>query len=346
MFSRSDHHHVGSPISTPAPTAPIPSIPTNSERLISRHQRLETLLDSALATLALIHDAGGPVSYSDHVLDVLAALSRHIVAPTIATPLPDLPTTAIPAHSPAATPNAPVSIPNDDTKRSHVSYARANSAETRPHDPPKPKTSQPDIVVRFADAPGGPPREARRVNPAFIYDAIHDTLSPTNRLFAGVRWTRNWNLIIQVEPDTGTTSFMIEKYASRIWEIIRPILHFPDGHPSPAFETGDPWHSVVFHDLPALPQRAEYTIPKVQNSLEIGGYYHPVKAISVLCTDEELARRCENGTWVSLRVTVETKDAAQELVDSGGMIMGGRYKATHYVPRSRSSTPRAESPPT
>ena len=79
-------------------------------------------------------------------------------------------------------------------------------------------------------------------------------------------------------------------------------------------------------------------------TFEFGGYYHPVKAVSVLCTDEELTHRCENGTRVSLRVTVETKDAAQELVNSGGMIIGGRYKATHYVPRLRSSTPRAESP--
>jgi hypothetical protein len=139
---------------------------------------------------------------------------------------------------------------------------------------------------------------------------------------------------------------MIDKYASRIWEIIRPLLDFPEGHPAPAFETGDPWHSVVFHDLPTLRGRTHHTIPKAQGSLELGGYHHPVKVISVLCTDKELTRWYENGIRVSLRVTVETRGAAQELVDSGGMIMGGRYKANHYVPRPRSSTPHTESPPT
>jgi hypothetical protein len=104
------------------------------------------------------------------------------------------------------------------------------------------------------------------------------------------------------------------------------MLNFPEGHPAPAFETGDPWHSIVFHDLPTLPDRAHYTIPKVQGSLELGGYYHPVKAISVLCTDEELTRRYENGIQVSLRVTVETRDAVQELVDSGGMIWAVRTR--------------------
>lgn len=139
---------------------------------------------------------------------------------------------------------------------------------------------------------------------------------------------------------------MIDKYASCIWEIIRPLLDFLEGHPAPAFETGDPWHSVVFHDLPTLRGRTHYTIPKVQGPLELGGYYHPVKAISVLCTDEELTRRYENGIRVSLRVTVETRGAVQELVDSGGMIMGGRYKANHYVPWPCSSMPHTESPPT
>ncbi|KAJ7924131.1 hypothetical protein B0H13DRAFT_2654903 [Mycena leptocephala] len=283
-FDLMPHHRrrrisiIAVPLHWLAPATPFPSRSTPSERLIARHQRLEALLESALATLALIHDAGGPASYSDHVLDVVAALGRHIAAPIIATPLPnplpDLTTAANSAHYLAATPNAPVPVPVDDTKRSHVSYARATSAEPRRHLSPSPKTSQPDIVVRFTDATSGPPR---RPNPAVIYDAIHDTLSPTCRLFAGL------------EPDTGTASFMIDKYASRIWEIIRPLLDFPEGHPAPAFETGDPWHSVV------------------QGSLELGGYYHPVKAISVLCTDEELTRRYENGIRVSLRVTVETR---------------------------------------
>ncbi|KAF7355664.1 hypothetical protein MSAN_01484200 [Mycena sanguinolenta] len=263
--------------------------------------------------------------YSDHILDVLAALSRRIAVPTTATPHPDPPTVTDSDHFPATAADTAPSLGANETKRCHVSYARAVSAETSVL-APQPETSQPDIVIRFADAPDGPPR---RATPGGIFTALHDALSlPT------------------IEPGTGTTSFMIEKYALRIWEIIRPMLHFPDDHPPPAFESSDPWHSVVFHNVLALAQRASYTIPAVQYSLGLGGYHHTVKAISVLCTDEELARRHENGTRVSLRVTVETKEAAQKLVDLGGMIMGGRLKAYHYAPRARSPATHAESLPT
>ncbi|KAF7328283.1 hypothetical protein MSAN_02488900 [Mycena sanguinolenta] len=216
MFSRSDHHHVGSPIPATTLTLPSPLKSTNSDRLTAQYQRLECLLESALATAVLISDAAGSAPYSDHILDVLAALSRRIAVPTTATPHPDPPTVTDSDHFPATAADTAPSLGANETKRCHVSYARAVSAETSVL-APQPETSQPDIVIRFADAPDGPPR---RATPGGIFTALHDALSPTNRLFAGVRWTHNWNLIIQIEPGTGTTSFMIEKYALRIWEII------------------------------------------------------------------------------------------------------------------------------
>ncbi|KAJ7768915.1 hypothetical protein B0H16DRAFT_1781075 [Mycena metata] len=139
------------------------------------------------------------------------------------------------------------------------------------------------------------------------------------------------------QPGTATATFIIKKYASRMWDRLRPILGYPVGYPTPVFETGDSWHSVVFHDVPALPTRAHYTHAAIQDSLEAGGFHHTIKAFSVLCTDEELSRRLRNGSPLSLRVTVPTRDAAQQLIDLGGLILGGRCRAAHYLPRPRST---------
>ncbi|KAF7366212.1 hypothetical protein MVEN_00498400 [Mycena venus] len=235
-------------------------------------------------------------------------------------------------------------VPDKDVEESHVSYARAVSAEPHSRGPSRPTPTQPDIVIRLDLDPSDAARDAAsRVHPARIFAAIHSAISPSKRLFAGVRWTRNWNLVVQVEPGTGTTAFMIDKYASQIWDSIRHVLGFPEGHPSPIFETGDSWHSVVFHNLPALPRRELYTLQRLQESLETGGFHGVVKACSIMCTDDELTRRGQNGIPVSMRVTVTTKEAAQELIDGGGMVLGGRYRATPYIPRSCS--PRADSVP-
>ncbi|KAJ7901476.1 hypothetical protein B0H13DRAFT_2336057 [Mycena leptocephala] len=147
---------------------------------------------------------------------------------------------------------APVSMP----------YAGCN-----PRRPPRAVECSPAFLTLPADEPGSSPvnagpeifaflnlfgtqnlvvtsdaaRDVRRVHPILIFAAIICAISPppSLRLFAGLRWTRNWNLLIQVEPGTGSASFMIEKYASHIWTAIRPVSNLPEDHPPPPFETDD-----------------------------------------------------------------------------------------------------------
>ncbi|KAJ7721997.1 hypothetical protein B0H16DRAFT_1737954 [Mycena metata] len=299
MFSHSDHHHVRPPVTVPvsllptfAAAAPCP------ERAIVHQQRLESLLESALATAALLHDIDGTATYSDHILEVLGALNRRITASVPATTTPH---TSAPATSPSSDGPAPAAIDDDkETKSSHVSYARAVS--TVRHSQP---TS--DIILRLSSAVYEVYPDAILAHPVEIFDALRGAQFPDQGLFAGVRWTRNCNLVIQVQLGTATANFIIEKYASRIWDRIQPVLQYPVGHPAPGFETGDPWHSVVFHHVPALHTRDSYAHSDLQNSLEAGGFHHPVKAFSILCTDEELDRRSRLGLPVALRVTVSSQ---------------------------------------
>ncbi|KAJ7511435.1 hypothetical protein B0H11DRAFT_1955086 [Mycena galericulata] len=136
---------------------------------------------------------------------------------------------------------------------------------------------------------------------------------------------------------------MIETYTLRIWDALKPILHFPDNHPSPVFETGGSWHSVVFHNLPAAKHDC-YALLHVQDSLREGGKFnHVVKAVSILCDDQELERRVKNKIPISMRVSVLTEAAAQQLVDRGGHIVGGIFRATHYLAKPRTLAPRPKS---
>ncbi|KAJ6599720.1 hypothetical protein DFH09DRAFT_1070448 [Mycena vulgaris] len=280
-------------------------------------QRLETLLDAALATLSLIHDSAiTPISYPDRVTDVLEAMNRRIFAPTSVT-LPPASHTA---------PICPPDAPSPQRPGTKATYARAVSAKppTSPFGSTSSDPSDPsDIVVR----------------------AIRESVvsATGQRLFAGVRWTRNSNLVIQVERGTGTTAYMIDTYAHKLWDVLRPLLRFPAGHPHPTFDTGDSWHSVVFHNVPAL-QRKHYTLSGIRDSLCSGGFDHAVKAFSILCDDNELDRRRAAFLGVPVRVSVLTATAAEQLVQEGGNLIGGRYCATHYIPRPRDTASVAPGP--
>ncbi|KAJ7434055.1 hypothetical protein B0H11DRAFT_2208570 [Mycena galericulata] len=309
MFSRSDHHHGHSPQlpTSPLATYPHSSLPQTCPDYVHAHQlRLETLLESALATLMLLHDAAiTPVAHTTHTFEVLAALNRRISA---------LSTTAPPQTAPMSAADAPATSAALDKDTKTTTYACASS----------------DAGLS----------EYARVYPPSVLHAIQTAIP--GKLFAGVRWTRNKNLVLQIEPGTVSASYMIETYTLRIWDALKPILHFPDNHPSPVFETGGSWHSVVFHNLPAAKHDC-YALLHVQDSLREGGFNHVVKAVSILCDDQELERRVKNKIPISMRVSVLTEAAAQQLVDRGGHIVGGRFRATHYLAKPRALAPRPKS---
>ncbi|KAF7357425.1 F-box domain-containing protein [Mycena sanguinolenta] len=81
MFSRSNHHQVGLTVPPPCDVALDCSLRAQDD-LLSHHKHLESLLDSALATLVLLHDsetaAGTTLPYSPHLLAVVRHLASRI----------------------------------------------------------------------------------------------------------------------------------------------------------------------------------------------------------------------------------------------------------------------------
>ncbi|KAJ6567611.1 hypothetical protein DFH09DRAFT_1081058 [Mycena vulgaris] len=276
-MSYSYHHHAHSAVPPSDTCLPAIQPHTCPGRVLGHCQRLETLLDSALATLSLIHDsATTPISYSDRVTDVLEALNRHIFAPMSVTP---------PASHTA--PICPSDTPSPQRPGTKAMYARAVLAEPPTPASPSPFGSTPsdplDIVVRFDLDSSKPACTAMGVDPRRIFSAIRESVvsATGQQLFAG------------------TTAYMIDTYAHKLWNVLRPLLQFPVGHPHPTFDIGDSWHSVVFHNVPAL-QRKHYTLSGIRDSLRSGGFDHAVKAFSILCDDNELD--CRRGAFLVTRL--------------------------------------------
>jgi hypothetical protein len=99
MFSRGNHHDQISPGAWLAPLTSHSTLQPSEAwmpcdaNLSAHYFRLETLLDSALATLTLIRDTAtlaAPPTLSSHVEDVLRALYRHTIGSTAPDQLFDL----------------------------------------------------------------------------------------------------------------------------------------------------------------------------------------------------------------------------------------------------------------
>ncbi|KAF7372291.1 hypothetical protein MVEN_00088900 [Mycena venus] len=109
MFSRLNHHHqsgvAACPTAPPTPTTPYDSLKAR-DTLLVHHQHLETLLDSVLATLTLIHESESmthiplPLPYSPHLLGVFDLISCHISTQTTYLPT-SLPLVTTPPAPPA-----------------------------------------------------------------------------------------------------------------------------------------------------------------------------------------------------------------------------------------------------
>jgi hypothetical protein len=94
-----------------------------------------------------------------------------------------------------------------------------------------------------------------KADPLALYDAITGALVDgfhNTRLVVGVRWSRKGNLILYPAANACTASYLVGQ-SPFIWPAIRPLLKLPEEYDCPVFETDEHWHSVIFHEAPALP---------------------------------------------------------------------------------------------
>ncbi|KAJ7743209.1 hypothetical protein B0H16DRAFT_1727934 [Mycena metata] len=344
MFSRSHHHDQKVPIGVGAPPTPLSSqIPLSNSlgpftALSAHHCHLESLLNSALATLMIILDATATPTVSDHTTEVLQALCRRTLATAPADLLP--PSTLSPADPPT---------------QKMATYADVTSTATRPIEPPSvptvsaPKTpritrpprnndpnSVPDIVFRF-DLHHMQP--ATRAHPSVLFDAL--STDPNVRA-DGVRWTRGGNLTVkyrdyQVDEKHDQNPGLPDGYTQRnrlmaTWLAVCPALGLPKSPDSiPRVDHGIAWHSVVVHDVPA-PQNDDESDPHTW--LRDGGFLGKIKGFARMCSDRSQAN-------IPFRISLAFKADADFLVKNGALMFGSRCRVSHLTPtlQLQSQTP-------
>ncbi|KAJ7689789.1 hypothetical protein B0H17DRAFT_1134731 [Mycena rosella] len=185
MFSCGNHHDQtvsGNDLAPPAPTStfqPLEAWLPCQDNLSAHCLHLETLLDSALATLALIRDTAtptAPATLSPHTKDVLWALFWHTLE-----------------HTDRTTPslNSPTQAPQHPPSTKPTTYAAACTATDRPGLPepipvsPSPTASalesspqlatRPDMIFRFDLQP---PELLRTCpHPSVMFDALPPVLA-------------------------------------------------------------------------------------------------------------------------------------------------------------------------
>ncbi|KAJ7908059.1 hypothetical protein B0H13DRAFT_1878968 [Mycena leptocephala] len=352
MFSRPNHYHQDGPAPCLAPPLQLTThcgSSTAGDHLLAHHQHLESLLDSALATLALIQNSEPPTAppvYTPHLLGVLRILHSQITSQaTVTTPPPS--TTPSTKPDPAAPATYAAAVDHRCTASSsapELNTLKHPIADVAPTKPPRvvhpPAAERPArVIIRFDKGPAQP----KKTNPPILYEAITKSLlylfekTPNHpkSVLAGVQWTKNGNLVLHPAVESCTAQFLVAQ-SETIWTTIRELLRLSDDHKCPIFDTDERWHSVVFHGVPKPAAHADvFTHELVEPWVTSAG---KLRECSVLCRPEDFQKR----TTLSLRVSLSSEADATRLIKNGGYMFGVPCRVSHYVPKPRSppSTPQ------
>ncbi|KAJ7138324.1 hypothetical protein C8R44DRAFT_848165 [Mycena epipterygia] len=341
MLSHSDHYHSNAVGSCPAletVSTGCFSLTSTPEQLTAHYRHLESLLDSALATLTLINATTTITTppHTLHVIQVSWALV-HLIGTSAHTTLtrPGSPPTSTDDLAPIATPKATYATAADPHHHQSPLATTPDPntiKQQRPSSSPAPTRDMPfksRVVIRFDLKPSHlpPPTQASPIN---LYDAIDDAISVTSPL-SGVKWSQHGNLILYPRH-TSTAEFLL-LHKAEIWTAIHPLLKLPTKYLRPPFEVDGPWHSVVFHGVPTASTQSLdcKDITAWFDSHDVKG---KVKALSILCRPEDLSTR----NTVAVQVSLDSEADAEFLVKNGGCFYGLQCRVTRYNARKLRST--------
>ncbi|KAJ7746041.1 hypothetical protein B0H16DRAFT_1557559 [Mycena metata] len=309
----------------------------DQQQLLTHHSHLESLLDSALATLTLIRETAPTcpaLMFTPHVVQVLHSLTRHITASIAQTPT--LHTTTTPTSYAAA------------AATRHPAPARTtpepNTTKLSPSPSPVPLAESggkgPRVVVRF-DRENKLPQPTR-VSAHTIHTAVTNVLDEIFKddrsgyvsLLKAVEWSRNGNLFLYPDTNSCTPAFLGAQ-DTRIWPVIRPLLGLAERHKQPPFEIDRQRHSVVFHGVPMPPDPvASFTHHAVRAWALPDGAKGALVDFALLCRPEDFTKKSS----VALRVSFSEEEDALQLITNGGVMFGSPCRVTRYASRSSVNT--------
>ncbi|KAJ7715295.1 hypothetical protein B0H14DRAFT_2644190 [Mycena olivaceomarginata] len=345
MIPSVDHHHHGGPTACPTPALRSDAQPCPHNELTTHRQHLETLLDSALATLMLIQAASASVPvFGTHIVGIIRLLNQHTTdtSPTCIPARP--PPTSVATTTAATMTSAPTPAPTSTTATyAAATYAAAAASDPRPSDPSLGRRC-PSALHRLRD------RLLRRV-PNQSHDPLASLSASTMHRRPCLDHSKPTPLLLEQEGELDpppavnacTASYLTEQ-SPFIWPAIRPLLKLPEEYDCPAFETDEHWHSVVFHAAPAPPDDRTYTRSLIEDGLAASDIPNRVfKGYSVLSRPADIRTRGS----LALRVSLSSEPDALRLINKGGFMAGTWCKVTPYFTKPSSALQadlRANSP--
>ncbi|KAJ7256265.1 hypothetical protein C8J57DRAFT_1650662 [Mycena rebaudengoi] len=305
MFSHSNHHHENVSGTSSRPTCPV-----HSAGFTAHQQTLESILDSALATISLLQDATtDQISYTPRTIAVLQAIS---VAYWPTAPPPPLRAT------PELTPAPPLSLAVPPPLPTTATYAQATASVTPIIPLSSPSTAladnhhpTPRVILRFDQFPRISPTQA---DTFMLYRAISGVLP--KRQISAVNWTRNGNLAIHAAAGFRDVRHIIRQ-DDEIWKAIKPLLS-----------------STVFQYPPSR-KLESFRQLIVEDSLMENPITGEVKGLSVLCRKEDFA----NKSSLSVKISLSSATDALWLIRNGGSFCGTQCRVSRYMAKQRLSSP-------
>ncbi|KAJ7791440.1 hypothetical protein B0H14DRAFT_2624995 [Mycena olivaceomarginata] len=186
--------------------------PLSTDRISAHHNRLESLLDSALATMTLILDIATTLTFSGHTTDVLRALCQRTIVATCPSPNPDpnplphastvpsTPKIAMYADAVTATPD------HTGTGADEASMTKAAKLDCAQSS----ASSAPDLIFRIDSLPSAPTVQP---HPTALFPALAAKPVAPDLCVAGnltinfaqqhLYWTGPWSMLLPSGASSG-----------------------------------------------------------------------------------------------------------------------------------------------
>ncbi|KAK6968956.1 hypothetical protein R3P38DRAFT_3149334 [Favolaschia claudopus] len=333
-----------------SPTPPFLEVPADWQDILRINPKCSqgyTALDKmriavqALALAKRYHDDNSLLpKYMPHILQAFREL-RNLIEPEEQRPsappprlvIPDPPTPSPPTNA-LATKAAPEQAPTakQPSKPKHPAAPVKRSA-AKPQQRTSPSTR---LIV---DLTGISP--TKTPHPESLCKALNSNLDGRLAVTA-VNTTRNGNLILHASAPACSADTLAGRRAL-IWTTLMPLLGITDPAEPPMYPA-DPWHKVVFHQVP-LPESGTLPSPRdfireIARRNQLPGTQYRIGNVRFLHRQDKVPQGKS-----SVRVDFMDEADARRFLRNGMFLFGSHCQASRYKPRVTSSGRPPGGPP-
>ncbi|KAJ6590117.1 hypothetical protein DFH09DRAFT_1140883 [Mycena vulgaris] len=173
-------------------------------------------------------------------------------------------------------------------------------------------------------------RPTKKPHPDALCRAINEALDGRLAVSA-VSTSRNGNLVLHASAPACSAQ-ALAAHRTLIWKTIAPLLGISDPT-EPPFYPADPWHKVVFHQVPmmqpgVLPSSRDF-VREVAKRNQLPGAQYRIGNVRFLHGRDSVPQE-----EVTVRVDFIEEEDARRFLREGIFLFGSHSRATRYRPRA------------